>query len=202
MEQKFGKNSILGQAKRPSRADIKALREFCEREGKMVEYRKGEQLEREGDPARWFGFVTEGCFKYVTHGISDERNHLTWFSFEGEFVADYPCVLTGQTSQATIEAMMPCRVWRVSGEQLLSFFNQSIKNMELRAVIGEHMLNQFKARYQDFHRATARKRYELLLQRCPGIVEHLDLQDLASFLCITPNYLSTIRKSITFESKK
>ena len=41
MEQKFGKNSILGRAKRPSRADIKVLREFCEREGKMVEYRKG-----------------------------------------------------------------------------------------------------------------------------------------------------------------
>ena len=192
MEQKFGKNSI----------DIKALREFCEREGKMVEYRKGDQLEREGDPARWFGFVTEGCFKYITRGISDERNHLTWFSFEGEFVADYPCVLSGQPSQATIEAMMSCRVWRVSGEELFGFFRQSIKNMELRAVIGEHMLNQFKARYQDFHRATARERYELLLQRCPGIVEHLDLQDLASFLCITPNYLSTIRKSITFESKK
>ena len=192
MEQKFGKNSI----------DIEVLREFCEREGKMVEYRKGDQLEREGDPARWFGFVTEGCFKYVTHGISDERNHLTWFSFEGEFVADYPCVLSGQPSQATIEAMMSCRVWRVSGEELFGFFRQSIKNMELRAVIGEHMLNQFKARYQDFHHATARERYELLLKRCPGIVEHLDLQDLASFLCITPNYLSTIRKSITFESRK
>ena len=80
MEQKFGKNSI----------DIEALREFCEREGKMVEYRKGEQLEREGDPARWFGFVTEGCFKYVTHGISDDREHITWFSFAGEFVTDYP----------------------------------------------------------------------------------------------------------------
>ena len=192
MEQKFGKNSI----------DIEALREFCEREGKEVTYRKGDQLEREGDPARWFGFVTEGCFKYITRGISDERYHLTWFSFEGEFVADYPCVLSGQPSQATIEAMMPCRVWRVSGEELFGFFRQSIKNMELRAVIGEHMLNQFKARYQDFHRATSRERYELLLQRCPGIVEHLDLQDLASFLCITPNYLSTIRKSITFESKK
>ena len=59
MEQKFGKNSI----------DIEALREFCEREGKEVTYRKGDQLEREGDPARWFGFVTEGCFKYVTYGI-------------------------------------------------------------------------------------------------------------------------------------
>ena len=40
MEQKFGNNSI----------DIEALREFCEREGKEVTYRKG-------DPARWFGIV-------------------------------------------------------------------------------------------------------------------------------------------------
>ena len=37
MERKFGKNSI----------DIEALREFCEREGKEVTYRKGDQLERE-----------------------------------------------------------------------------------------------------------------------------------------------------------
>ena len=163
--------------------DLQALLDFCKKEGKMVEYRKGEQLEREGDPARWFAFVESGCFKFITRGISDGRDHLTWFSFEGEFVADYPCVLTGQTSQATIEAMMPCRVWRVSGEQLLSFFNQRIKNMELRAVIGEHMLNQFKARYQG---------------RCPGIVEHLNLQDIASFLNVTPKTISKIRKEITF----
>ena len=78
MEQKFGKNSILGRAKRPSRADIEVLREFCEGEGEVVTYRKGDQLEREGGPARWFGFVTEGCFKYVTHGISDDREHITW----------------------------------------------------------------------------------------------------------------------------
>ena len=191
MEQKFGKNSI----------DIEALREFCEREGKEVTYRKGDQLEREGDPARWFGFVTEGCFKYITRGISDERNHLTWFSFEGEFVADYPCVLSGQPSQATIEAMKPCRVWRVSGEELLGFFHRSIKNMELRAAIGEHMLNQFKARYQDFHRATPYERYNLLMQRCPGIVEHLNLQDIASFLNVTPKTISKIRKEITFSYK-
>ena len=28
------------------------------------------------------------------------------------------------------------------------------------------------------------------------------LQDLASFFCVTPNYLSTIRKDITFEAQK
>ena len=70
MEQEFGKNSI----------DIEALREFCEREGKEVTYRKGDQLEREGDPA------------------------LT-----------------------TIKAMMPSRMLRVSGEQLVDFSVKTLK---------------------------------------------------------------------------
>ena len=203
MEQKFGKNSI----------DIKVLREFCEREGKMVEYRKGDQLEREGDPARWFGFVTEGCFKYVTYGISErlrvgdhrsgiDREHITWFSFEGEFAGDYPNCLDGRPSQTTIKAMMPSRMLRVSGEQLMDFFRQDAEKMELRSVIAEHLLSQARACYLDLHRATARERYELLLQRCPGIVEHLALQDLASFLCITPQMLSKIRKNISFGAQK
>ena len=191
MEQKFGINSI----------DIKALREFCEREGKMVEYRKGEQLEREGDPARWFGFVTEGCFKYVTYGISDDREHITWFSFEGEFAGDYPACLDGRPSQTTIKAMMPSRMLRVSSEQLMDFFRQDTEKMELRSFIAEHVLRQRNQSYLDLHRATARERYELLLQRCPGIVEFLDLQDIASFLNVHPNTVSKIRRDITFGGK-
>lgn len=190
MEQKFGKNSI----------DIKALREFCEREGKMVEYRKGEQLEREGDPARWFGFVTEGCFKYVTYGISDDREHITWFSFEGEFAGDYPACLNGGPALTTIEAMVPTRIIRVSGEQLVKRFSQDKKSMDLRCLIAEHLLSQARARYTDLHRATPLERYELLLRRCPGIARHLPLNAIASFLCVTPQQLSRIRKGVTFGS--
>ena len=192
MEQKFSNNSI----------DLQVLREFCEREGEVVFYRKGDQMEREGDPSRWFGYVTDGCFKYVTHGISDDREHITWFSFAGEFVGDYPHCLFGRPAQATLEAMMPSRVLRVTGEQMLQMFRQNMQTMELRSVIDEHLLSQTQARYVDLHCTTARERYELLLRRCPGIVHHLALQDLASFLCVTPNYLSTIRKDITFEAKK
>ena len=188
MEQKFGKNSI----------DIEALREFCEREGKEVTYRKGDQMEREGDPARWFGFVTEGCFKYVTYGISDDREHITWFSFEGEIVADYPNCLDSRPAQTTIEAMVPTRILRVSGEQLMDFFRQDAEKMELRSIIAEHLLSQARARYTDLHRATPLERYELLLKRCPGIVEFLDLQDIASFLNVHPNTVSKIRRDITF----
>ena len=189
MEQRFGTNRI----------DIEMLREFCEREGEKVSYRKGEQMEREGDPARWFGFVAEGCFKYVTHGISDDREHITWFSFEGEFAGDYPACLDGRPAQTTIEAMMSSRIFRVSGGQSLQWFRENGETMELRAVVAEHLLFQARRSYLDFHRTTARERYELLMRRCPGIVQHLPLAAIASFLNVTPQMLSKIRKDITFD---
>ena len=191
MEQKFSNNSI----------DLQTLREFCEREGEVVTYRKGDQLEREGDPAQWLAFVTEGCFKYVTHGLSDDKTHITWFSFEGEFVVDYPTFLYGRPAQLTLEAMMPSRVIRVSGEQLERFFEQSMETMKMRAIIAEHILDQHRARYIDLHRTTPRERYDMLMQRCPGIVNELPLNAIASFLSVTPQMLSRIRKEITFGKK-
>ena len=190
MEQKFSNNSI----------DLQVLREFCEQEGEAVFYRKGDQMEREGDPSRWFGFVTEGCFKYVTHEISSDREHITWFSFEGEYVGDYPSCLNGSPAQTTIEAMLPSRVLRVTGEQLMALFRQHMDTMELRSIIAEHLLSQARRSYLELHRSSARELYELLMRRCPGIVEHLSLNAISSFLNITPQMLSKIRKSITFNS--
>jgi CRP-like cAMP-binding protein len=188
MEQIFGVNSI----------DMRLLRNFCEQEGESVHYQKGEQMEREGLPSEWFGFVAEGCFKYVTRGVGDSREHITWFSFAGEFVGDYPSCIDGRPSLTTIEAMLPSRVLRVSGEQLMALFRRDMETMELRSIIGEHLLRQARARYLDFHRATPRERYELLMRRCPGIVEHLPLNTIASFLNISPKTISLIRRDITF----
>jgi len=191
MEQRFSNNGL----------DLQELHEFCEREGEEVTYRKGDQLEREGDPSRWFAFVESGCFKYVNHS-SDDREHITWFSFAGEFVADYPTFLYDRPSQTTIVAMMPSRIFRVTGEQVRQFFGQSMATMTLRAIIAEHILGQFRSRYLDLHCATARESYERLLNRCPGIVEHLPLNAISSFLSITPQMLSKIRKEITFNSQQ
>lgn len=191
MEQKFNNN----------RLNLQMLREFCEREGEEIVYRKGDQLEREGDLARWFAFVTEGCFKYVKYDVSDDKAHITWFSFESEFVCDYPTFLYGRPSQATIEAMVPSRVLRVTGQQLEQFFNQNMETMKLRVMIGEHILSQFRSRYLELHCTTPRERYEMLLQRCPRIMKFLDLQDIASFLNVHPNTVSKIRRDITFGDK-
>lgn len=190
MEHKFNSENID--------LDLKLLREFCEQEGEEVCYQKGERMECEGEAAHWFGFVTEGCFKYTARGISDGKEHLTWFSFSDEYAGDYPACLYGRPSQTTIEAMMDSRIHRVSGEKLLAWFRENEEQMELRYLIGEHLLGQARARYLDFFRTTPRERYDLLMRRCPGIVQHLTLQDIASFLNVTPKTISMIRRDITF----
>ena len=190
MEHKFNSENID--------LDLQLLREFCEQEGEEVCFQKGEQMECEGEAAHWFGFVTEGCFKYTARGISDDKEHLTWFSFGDEFAGDYPACLYGRPSQTTIEAMMDSRIHRVSGEKLLAWFRENEEQMELRYLIGEHLLGQARARYLDFFRTTPRERYDLLMRRCPGIVQHLTLQDIASFLNVTPKTISMIRRDITF----
>ena len=126
MEQKFNNN----------RLDLQILREFCEREGEEIAYRKGDQLEREGYPARWFAFVTEGYFKYVKYGMSDDKAHITWFSFEDEFVCDYPTFLYDRPSQATIEAMMPSHV-QIGQEMLTQMFLRT-NSLHIRHLLFAH----------------------------------------------------------------
>lgn len=190
MEQKYN-TSGLG-------TELVRLREFCNQEGEAVTYCKGELLEHQGELAKWIAYVESGAFKYMTKGMSDDKTHITWFSFEGEFVADYPRFLYGRPAQSTIEAMMPSRVLRVSGESLRRFFSQDIEAMEIRAIIAEHILCQFHERYIDLHCATPRERYDMLMQRCPGIVNELPLNAIASFLNITPKTLSMLRRDITY----
>ena len=177
--------------------ELKELHEFIRQHGETVDYRRGERLETEGEPARWLAFVERGQFKYVEH--DDGREHNTWFSLKGEFVGAYPDMLEGRPSQATIQAMKVSRVVRISGEQLLRFFRQDMETMELRSLIAEHLLRQFKIRSSLLLIADSHERYLALLRRCPGIVHDVPLKELASFIGVTQQMFSRIRKEITFE---
>ena len=87
--------------------ELKELHEFIRQHGETVSYDKGERLECEGEPARWWAFVERGQFKYVEHD-DDGREHNTWFSLKGEFVGAYPDMMEGRPSQATTSYTTTC----------------------------------------------------------------------------------------------
>ena len=65
----------------------------------------------------------------------------------------------------------------------------------------KNLFKMVHCRALDHYRYTARSRYRRLLERRPQVVQMLSLKDIASFLNVTPTYLSKLRKEFTFGQK-
>ena len=146
-------------------------------------------------------FVERGYFKYMVHNDEEGKDYCTGFAFEGEFVADFPYCLDGDVSEVSIEADMPCKVCIISGRELQELFDSDPKMMLHNVRILKNLFKMVYGRDLDHYRYTARSRYRRLLERCPQVVQMLSLKDIASFLNITPSYLSTLRKEMTYETR-
>ena len=82
---------------------------------------------------------------------------------------------------------------------------QEIKNgidrthLKLHCIISDGFFHQTYDRFLNLYRQSAKERYIHILEYCPNILQNITLKELASYLQITPTYLSRIRKEITFE---
>ena len=101
-------------------------------------------------------------------------------------------------SEVSIEADMPCEVRVISGQELQALFDNDPKMAKMDVKILKNLFKMVYCRDLDHYRFTARARYRRLMARCPQVVQQLSLKDIASFLNITPIYLSKLRKEITF----
>ena len=178
--------------------DLEVLRRYCVEQGERRVMERGETLEDVGEPAQWVAFVERGCFKYMVHNDEEGKDYCTGFAFEGEFVADFPYCLDGDASEVTIEADMHCEVRVISGAELQRLFDTDPSMEKMDVKILKNLFKMVYRRNLDHYRYTARGRYRRLLDRCPEVVQMLSLKDIASFLKISPIYLSKIRKEITF----
>ena len=181
--------------------DLEVLRRYCVEHGEERMMERGETLEDVGEPAQWVAFVERGCFKYMVHNDEEGKDYCTGFAFEGEFVADFPYCLDGDASEVTIEADMPCQVRIISGAELQRLFDTDPSMAKMDVKILKNLFKMVYCRDLDHYRYTARGRYRRLLERCPQVVQMLSLKDIASFLKISPSYLSTLRKEMTYETR-
>ena len=62
--------------------------------------------------------------------------------------------------------------------------------------VAERLLLEVYERLLQRYAATPQERYEALLARCPGLLDLVPLQELASFLGVRPETLSRIRRRI------
>lgn len=159
-------------------------------------YKKRQYLLQQGDPCRYDFFVLSGCFKaYCTDESGTE--HVMQFAIADWWIGDMAAFLTGSPASYTVDCLEDGEVLlfeKLKLEQLYldipqleRFFRILIQNCliasERRIIAGMTMTAQ--ERYLSF-----RERYPQMLQRIPD-------RYIASYLNMTPESLSRIRRELS-----
>lgn len=173
--------------------DLSAIKTFCRENGCPVHYSKDDVFVQQGCVAKYLGVVESGYFKYTTL-TSSGNEAVVGFAFEGEIVADYYNSFNGLPSEITIKAGNDASVFQIRTGEAQNIFNSFFEG-NLSALNGT-LFSEIYSRYLQLYRKTPTERYIDLITLYPQILDIVSLRDIASYLLVTPVYLSRIRKNL------
>ena len=177
--------------------DLSAIKDYCRENGRVRQYAKDEIFVQQGAVCRYLGIVESGYFKYTT--IASTGNEVVvGFAFEGEIVADYYNSFNGLPSEITIKAGSEASVSQIQVMEARTIFNEAFGgNLSL---LNGTLFSEIYSRYLELYRKMTAERYLELIRLYPQILDIVLLRDIASYLLITPVYLSRIRKNLAKKS--
>lgn len=145
-----------------------------------------------GDICKYFTYVVEGCFK--TYGVdSAGTEHNLVFTAEDDWIADINSLHKEQPSKLYIEAVEPSVILQISKGDLWYLYTHYPKfDRNFRVIIEDKFIELQNRLLQTFS-STAYERYESFLEQYPKLANRLPNTQIASFLGITPEFLSKIR---------
>lgn len=158
--------------------------------------RKRQYLLQEGDVNKYVAFVEKGMLRSYT---VDEKGveHIIQFAFEGWWIADQYSFLTGEPSAYNIDAMEDCELLLLSRPAEEQLMEQVPKMERYFRMLLQNSLISMQRRIIGSLSQPAEKRYTDLVQSCPTIQRRVPQHMMASFLGITPETLSRIRKQVS-----
>ena len=130
--------------------------------------------------------------------IPGEENDLSFgFSFGNEFTSGYDSFLSQKPSEYQIETLTPSVLWRISHNSLQEVYRLSGAGNIIGRLMAENLFIKKSARELSLLKDTAEQRYLNLFRERPNLIREIPLKYIASYIGITPQALSRIRKRIT-----
>jgi CRP-like cAMP-binding protein len=117
--------------------------------------------------------------------------------YEHEFFGDYMSFLTQQPTKLFTQAIEPIEILSISYAHLNELYTNSTIGVNIGRIASESLFIHKQTQQIDLLILTAEERYLKLLERQPQIVQRTPQKYIASYLGITPESFSRIRKKIT-----
>jgi len=150
---------------------------------------------QKGDICKHHTFVVEGCFRMY---MVDEKGkeHNLQFAIENWWITDIGSFYSEEPSRLYIEALENSTVLQLRKEDQLKLFDDNIKFNRIFRVLTENALVSAHRRILQNISSTAEERYLDFLKRYPHFFNRISNVQIASYLGVTPEFLSTIRNKI------
>lgn len=187
-------NSYIGNL------DYSDLKKMFQEKGELHTYRKKDFFTKQNEVSRFAGLVKSGTFQYT---CMDEKGseHIVGYSFSNEFVCDYSSFIQQSSALVNIQAITECTVYELSYLDITNYWETDMETQRLGRLAAESLYEMVYKRLLEFYCDTPETRYLKLMKRCPDLKEALPLKNIASFLGVTPETVSHIRKKILLKMK-
>ena len=166
--------------------------EKCLPHFQLRSYPKKHFLIEEGNRVDQQYYVLKGCLR--TYLLDGDKEHTIQFAIENWWVSDYISYYTGAASQLRVEC--------IEDVELLSIKKQTLEKLIAEIPALEHFFRlQLEGAFVSFQKRilgnlhkSAQERYDDFLKSYPNIGQRVKNYQIASYLGVTPESLSRIRK--------
>jgi len=155
--------------------------------------KKGDFFSKAGRISDRLGFVNSGLLRsfYTIKG----KETTTFFQMPGSIAAALMSFLQMKPAIENIQALEDSELVVISRKELLNLYNENWKWQQVGRVITERYYVKMEERTISLQSQSAQERYENFLLEFPELIQVVPLYYIASFLGISPETLSRIRKN-------
>jgi CRP-like cAMP-binding protein len=160
-----------------------------------VDVKKNNYFLKEGKICRKMGFVKEGVMRY--HMINDAGNDITcYFVSENDFVGDPTSFVNQAPSTFNLQALTDCHLITLSFEAIKELKGRASLHL-VAAAIGHRTTTSLLDQRSQLMNKDSATRYRDFVNQYPHILQRAPLSCVATFLDITPQSLSRLRKQFS-----
>lgn len=175
---------------------LEQLKQFFLKHGTCIELKKGERFSIQGKMNHRGAYIENGLLRYTR---VDERGniHIVGYAFSEEFTGSLCTFIEpNQPSLVTIEAVCDTKICYILYSKLEEFFATNTETIQIKCTHIEQSYLLMYHRLLDMYCKTTEELYLDLLNRCPDIQKYITLKEIASFLGVTPETISRIRRKL------
>lgn len=155
----------------------------------------GEFLLREGEICKYESFVVKGCLK-TYYQDEEGLEHIIDFSIEEWWADDLYSLLTQTASKSNIKAIEDTDILQISKIDLELLYKKIPKFERFFRILFQNAYISQREQINLSLSASAEERYLLFLKKKPYAEKRFSQKDIASYLGVTPQFLSVLKKKL------